>query len=154
TCHSFGRQLTLAGQSEKAMGWHDRAIRTLETALRRDPQNAEAKTVLCYTRVMRAHALTDLQRYAEAMADWNIALGLGKADARFVRVLRAQTVAQSGDHAAAAAELGAMAKPEQAELPAWEVASAYGWAMNAAARDDKLSPSQRQQSLDDYAGVI
>src|SRR5262249_441946 len=67
------------GKPQAALDNLDRAIRTLEPVLAKNPQLAQAHQCLCFTFGYRALTLNELGRPAEAVRDWDRAIELGKA---------------------------------------------------------------------------
>ena len=75
----------LAGRRFHAAAWKaqfallplDRAIRSLELVLAKEPQQADARRCLCYAHAYRAQAMEKLTQPADAVRDWDRAIELG-----------------------------------------------------------------------------
>ncbi len=80
-----------------SLDWFDRGIRILKAALEPNPTKTLVRNSLSKCHAGRAIALDKLQRYAEALIDWNIALELAPPDrVRMYRIQRAESLLKAG----------------------------------------------------------
>ena len=142
-----------SGTGEAALKTFAQAIATLTAVLRKEPQHARAKTMLSNTYCSRADVLAALARHAEAVADWDQALPLTDGRGRDpIRAARAYSLATTGDHTGAMAEVRAVARekspdPENFYRLSWACAAA----VLAAGKDDRLSAGERANRAEQYA---
>jgi serine/threonine protein kinase len=154
TSHNLGRRLSNAGEPERAMEWHDAAIQILNELLRRIPDSQETKATLCYAHAMRANSMGQLGRHADALNDWDRAIELDPKPGGLLRVLRARTLALSGDHrgAADAARLIGSEGSPAADF-CYNLACVYALSI-AAVDGDRIRPTdERQGAKDEYCAV-
>jgi serine/threonine protein kinase/tetratricopeptide (TPR) repeat protein len=84
-------------QPDEALQWYARSIDTLENVLRQLKVDTTAQQFLRNAHVGRARMLEDLQRYAEALKDWDRALELApEPDRPLLLMDRAVNRAQAG----------------------------------------------------------
>jgi len=113
TEYNMGSLMRDSSELQLACTWYARAVATLQSVLRREPRHTTAREALRNTREGRASALTRLGRYADALAEWDLAIELDHGSGRDrLRLGRANTLAQSGDHVRATAEADALADVE------------------------------------------
>jgi tetratricopeptide (TPR) repeat protein/tRNA A-37 threonylcarbamoyl transferase component Bud32 len=145
--------LQKTGKVEAAVATHAQAIRTLEGVLQKEPQHAPAKIWLCSAHRDRALALRELDRYAEAIHDWDLALALDNGRrGDMIRALRAEAMACMGDHARAMAEVQTIAQNKSIELRNfYRLAWACSAASVAAQKDANLPPDEREKWAEQYA---
>src|SRR5262249_12525249 len=102
----FGTLMYETGRTEVSLEWYAKAIRTLRAVLGRDQRLVAARAFLQNSYHGRAEALTQLKRYADALLDWDHALGLAEGPTRTpLRVQRAYTLVRAGHHAEGVAEV-------------------------------------------------
>jgi tetratricopeptide (TPR) repeat protein len=129
------------------------AIGTLEAVLKKEPQHARTKFILCMAYWERALVLAMVARYSEAVESWDRALVVSDGrDRNQLRALRADPLARTGDHAAAMAEIQAIAQdpsvhPDNFYRLAWACCAA----VEVVGNDKQLSPDVRAQRAEDYA---
>jgi serine/threonine-protein kinase len=138
---------------EAALDWFDRAARTQEAVLQRQPGHAEARECLGYVHAGRALALYQLQRDREALPEWDQALEFAEGGTRDVwRMQRAITLNRAGDHARATAEAEALA--EKSSLPTlnlYTLACIEARAVGVVLKDEQLATEERQKLAEQYA---
>jgi tetratricopeptide (TPR) repeat protein len=151
TCHNLGRRLSLDGNAQKALEWHDAAIDVLNQLHGRLPENEPTKVTLAYAHAMRANSLSLLRRHSEALIEWDLALKIhGKGDP-LTQVLRARTLAHCGEHRGAvnaADAIGSTGSPSPDVYV--NVSCVYGVAIAAVDKDLTQSTDQRQRVKDEY----
>lgn len=76
---SFGFLMWRSERPAEAVGWCDRAIQTLGSVLAKEPRLATARDVLSNSHLVRAEACMKLQRFAEALKDWDRSIELQPA---------------------------------------------------------------------------
>jgi tetratricopeptide (TPR) repeat protein len=105
----FGNLLLHQGQAQAAVPWLDKAIARFQTVLAKDRRLTTARAFLSNTHWNRASALMQLNRYAEAIRDWDQAIELDDGSERNgFRLQRAGCLAQIGEHVRAVAEANAL----------------------------------------------
>jgi hypothetical protein len=97
--------------------------------------------------------LGELENHAEALAEWNRALELddGSYQDR-LRLQRAVSLAKLGEHAQATAEANALAN--QKSVPGqvlYDLACIFSLSSTAARQDPRLSPTEQDQRVEQYA---
>jgi serine/threonine-protein kinase len=144
---------TEQGRWQTALRWLNQAVGKLEAALRKVPRHARARQDLATAYARRARALNCLGRYAQALEDYERALGLDlKGEHSRLRVDRAATLARLGKYIQATREVQDLVEPQG--VPAglhYDVASVYALAAGAARRDPGIDPAQREKQAVQYA---
>jgi tetratricopeptide (TPR) repeat protein len=138
---NLGNLQFATARPDGALDSYVRAIRTLEAVLRQDARHALSQEFLSKSLGGRAQVMDQQQRHAEALPDWDRAMQLpGEEPWRdFVRFRRALALAQTGDHARAAAEAEALAGRKTATAEdLYNLACVCALSATAAARDDRL----------------
>jgi serine/threonine protein kinase/tetratricopeptide (TPR) repeat protein len=137
---NMGAVLSEVGRPEEALTWLAKAIATLGELPTREPGPPTARQFLCNSLVARAQALDKLQRYPEALQDWDRALALEEGPRRvFFRRDRAATLARAGRHAEAVAEANALAEAKDLKgATLYDLACTCALAAAAVKEDAKL----------------
>jgi serine/threonine-protein kinase len=105
TYGNLGNVRQESGQPEASLDWYAKAIARLEPVLGAEPRMVRARHSLRSAHRERARAWTRLGRHAEALRDWDRALELEPGpDRNDLRLQRALTLVQLGEHIRAAAE--------------------------------------------------
>ena len=73
---NLGLVLKIMGEPQASLVWFAKAIAALEPVLKRVPRLAKAREHLIQTHWFRADALDSLERYADAVRDWDRAIEL------------------------------------------------------------------------------
>ena len=81
TCLTLSGILSSKGRYAEALPWAEDAISRLEAAVQKDNAQKANKTNLAFARRARAEILTELGRYADALAAWDAALARGRRQA-------------------------------------------------------------------------
>jgi tetratricopeptide (TPR) repeat protein len=135
-----------AGQLEESLAWCRKSIPILEAARTRDPTSANLLRVLRNTSRSEAESLTRLGRHAEALPAWDRAIRSATGDTRDeLRLLKAQTLARSGDHARAVAEVADVPTGTVPGLFDFLTAGVYALASTAAHDDTSLDTTVRDR---------
>jgi tetratricopeptide (TPR) repeat protein len=114
---NLGNLLRASKQPQRALEWYDKAIATLNEALRQAPSDEPARRFLRNAHWGRARAFDDLGRPADAVADWDKAVELSPAPERAeFRANRALSRARAGQAEPAAREAEELA--HTADAPA------------------------------------
>jgi tetratricopeptide (TPR) repeat protein len=145
-------QETGAG-TEAVLGWQDKAVHTFDAVLRREPDNRQARSMLAFSLADRAERLHAASRHEAALADWDRAMQLYDGRQREqLRWPRAITLAASGRHAPAAAEVEALTKdPKSTANDLYNGACVLSLASTAAQKDAKLTEDDRKALAARYA---
>jgi tetratricopeptide (TPR) repeat protein len=151
SCCNRGRVARAEGKLKDAAKWYSRALAPLGKDRRRPPSPA-ARPVLRDAHWKRAEVLTELGRYADALRDWDQAIGLAApAQKNWFRLYRALTQARSGEHALAAHEAKILTCEMNRSAEAlYRLACVLARAAEEAARDGTLTPEHRDQAADRY----
>jgi tetratricopeptide (TPR) repeat protein len=150
---NLGEVFAQRGNHEAALKWQERTIDILKAVLRKQGDNVEARQFLVNARRGRAVSLDQLNRSAEAVAEWDRALVLANGPDRIpLRCARAISLARSGEHAKAVAEADQMARERNpAASVLYDLACVYSQSFAAAERDAKLPPLEKSKLAEQYA---
>jgi tetratricopeptide (TPR) repeat protein len=153
---NFGNVVRDGGKPEEALEWYGKAIRVLNGALETAPQHAKARESLRDCHAARAGLLGRLNRRAESLADWERALNLDVwPDHNELLLRHASDLAESGEHAKAAARAAGLAKEER--VPAaicYRLAQVFGQCMTVLQDTPKpmsLPATDKAKLSDEYA---
>jgi len=140
----YGQLLTTRGQSQAALDQYAKAISLLDETLAQNSQLAAARKFLRIAYSHRATALRRLARYDEAVRECDRALALvddavGDGSTRCeIRLSRAAALlAQTGDHARAAAETEELTRGDKVSGDDLYAATGVLALASAAAKDDE-----------------
>jgi tetratricopeptide (TPR) repeat protein len=149
----LGRVSTIKGQDEIAFTWYGQALQTLEPFHRKDPSHGMVNHLLSTVHQLRASTMDKVNRYAEALEDWEKAVELDGAGAFKSRVGRAYALAHLKQHGRAIAEINALleAKKDDAKT-VWDAACIFSLSAAAAAQDGQLPSAQQNRLQEAYAG--
>jgi tetratricopeptide (TPR) repeat protein len=106
---SVGQARLEQDDAEAALGWFTKASALLRPLHARQPRLGRVVTGLRNAYFHRADALDRLERYPEALADWDRVLELRVGDRAYDRLRRARVLALTGKVAEAVAEATAVA---------------------------------------------
>jgi tetratricopeptide (TPR) repeat protein len=149
TCVQLGNLIRDGGKPGEALSWYARVIPMLRKVLAREGDLQPAREVLCTAYQGEARALGALGRHREAAGDWAEAARLHTRSERDCRQELAYSLARTGDHAKAMAEVADLEKSAGKQGRAlYELACISALASAAAARDTGLSPAERQKEAD------
>jgi serine/threonine-protein kinase len=136
---------------QEAVGWYERAARTLRSALERNPAAANGRAFLRNALHGRGLTLARMDRPTEGLADLDEALRMDDGTMRIaLRIDRAFTLALAGDHGGATAAVGDLVARGAGGSMCWHVARVYARAAAAARRAAKLAPDERERLADRY----
>jgi serine/threonine-protein kinase len=146
----------LLGDTDKpqaALDWFAQGVETLQSVLKKQPKNSTAREYLCEVYAGRAAALSKLGRSKESVADWEQALALDNGENQMeFRAGRAEAQASGGEHARAWAEVNELTRGKSvAPEFFYPLARVCSLAAAAARRDPKLSPTEREKQIEQYA---
>jgi serine/threonine-protein kinase len=138
---------------QDALDWFNRAARTHEAVLERQPGHPDARESLWHVHAGRAMSLNQLQRDREALQEWDRAVDLAEGNSPDTwRVRRALTLARVGEHAKASAEAAVLAnKASLSSDNLYLLARALGRSAAAVLDDEQLAAEARQQLVEDHA---
>jgi serine/threonine-protein kinase len=115
TCCNLGDLLRDRGDPTASLPWFARAFDILNPIQAREPRAVTARLYLRSSHWGRAVALGRLDRYTDAIADWDRAVELSDpAERDGVRILRADARVRAGDHTTATAEADTVASTKGA----------------------------------------
>lgn len=98
SCLAHAEALQRQGRPDDALARIERAISTLNLILNHDPTNVLARELRYFAAVTRAELLTDLVRYDDSLAEWDVAIQLAPSSfADLTSMKRTRTQALSGD---------------------------------------------------------
>jgi serine/threonine protein kinase/tetratricopeptide (TPR) repeat protein len=146
----------LAGASQDLSGalqWYSRAIPMLEKALRKEPNQLDARECLSIAHEARGKVLSKLGKHDEGLRDCERSLELDSGRARLlIRVSRAQVLARSGQHARADAEATELAREGSLSgEDRYHLAVVWALACAAARNDASLAADRRRQQAEEHA---
>ena len=111
TWSNMGRLLSDEGRLEESLPWITRAIEALEIALSRDGRAAKVRTTLSIASWARAMTLCGLERYDEALKDWDRAIEVDDGHHQLeLRIKRASNLLNLKDPVRAVADAAAIAE--------------------------------------------
>jgi len=137
---------------EESLDWNTQSVTKLESVLRREPQCTQAKAELSWALMERAETLVRLKREREAREAWKRRAELGEKQSHVdLRIGRAQSLAQLGQHVAAVAEIEAMiAGGQEPQQALYSLACVYARCALAAGGDPTLPAPQREELVNRY----
>jgi serine/threonine protein kinase/tetratricopeptide (TPR) repeat protein len=149
TCGDLGDLLMSQKRPEESLEWYGKAIPLLEANLAQGASVVRSRLILRGILRGRARALTDLHRYPEALQDWARAIELEQGPAqRGLRLQRAGTLAQAGDHAKAVAEADEVTRDNQTPgSMLYNAACVYGLSVPVVKGDAKLQDQYAAKAL-------
>jgi serine/threonine-protein kinase len=133
SCCNIGMALSDQEKFEPSLPYFERAIKTLNELLVKEPRLAQAKNFLRNSHQARARVYMALGRYPEAIADWDKAVEFDPGPFRpAYRSLRALALAHTGDFGQALAQADELRKvPNLHGQPLFELACVYSLAAGA-----------------------
>jgi tetratricopeptide (TPR) repeat protein len=149
-CCNFGRFFLAGGEPGKSLEWCAKAIRILTAVYDQDRQLLQAKQFLRNSHEGRGRAYDRLQKYAEALKDWDRAVELSPPQEQpEFRAARATTRINAGQVAEAVAEAAALTKRATWSAGQWyDFACVYALASSkSAAKDKKQEYADRAMEL-------
>jgi serine/threonine-protein kinase len=135
---NFGKLVCDGGQAAASLDWFARASATLRRVLEREPRLATARLALRNVYWGRANALTQLDRHAEAVGDWEQAVALNDETAHDggLRLQRFLSLARAGQYPPATAAVEDLLRPGTADSNLlYNAACVYAVAAAQAAKD-------------------
>jgi serine/threonine protein kinase len=115
---NFGNLLSRDGEFTPALDWYDRAIDALKPLVKPGTDPSIARQFLRTAHWGRAEALDNLDRPADAIADWDRAVELSPAQEKpMVRAVRARSLVRAGKVDRGVAEADELAKPAALPVP-------------------------------------
>jgi tetratricopeptide (TPR) repeat protein len=137
---NFGYLVRDEGKPADSLQWFDLAIRTLKPVHEREPRDVWTKESLRDSLLGRAVAYSQLQKFAEASADFDKAIELSPPiEQGRVRAERAISHVQAGQVAEAIAEVAALTKSDEWRADAW-----YGFACVYAVASGKIADKKQE----------
>jgi tetratricopeptide (TPR) repeat protein len=154
----LGNEWRLHSQFRDALAWYAQAYAQIKRIQEKEPHRQIVRAELRDYHVGRAEALMFLTRYAEAIPEYDWAIGLDKNELRPTPFLpiyllhRAYCQAQIGEYGEATAVVKALTS--QGPVPgtlAYDAACVAGLGCAAVAGDGKHPQAERQKLADQYA---
>jgi tetratricopeptide (TPR) repeat protein/tRNA A-37 threonylcarbamoyl transferase component Bud32 len=126
-CADYAKRLRGAGKPDESLPWYGKAIAAAGKVLRDSPGDRGTRHLLLDSHVGRATTLAGLGRFADALPDWDRALGLSPPEQRrTARVGRALALAHLGRAADAVDEVAGLEKAADLDAGQWyDVACVY-----------------------------
>jgi tetratricopeptide (TPR) repeat protein len=144
----LGRLFRLQDRPAAALPWYDQALARLEPLHQREPNDVATRTLLGEVHEGRAQTLDALQRYTDALADWDQAVELAPSASRlWLQLSRARSRVQGGKAAEAVAEVVALTKDAAALGPQCCQAACVCSLASAAATDSRQREEYAGQAL-------
>jgi tetratricopeptide (TPR) repeat protein len=140
-----------AGKLKEALRWNDRAVKTLEALLAKNPGAAQVQGFTLAARGERGMTRDALGRYVEASEDYACVIELSPEgrDRDLMRVRLGLACAQHGDHTRAMKEVEELAGKSGLNASLlYSIACVASRASAAAARDPKLQTADRAMQAD------
>jgi tetratricopeptide (TPR) repeat protein len=148
---NVGARLQYLESPRDAVDWFDRALDILDSESFRELPQLNTTRVLILS--SRALALTERERYDEALADWERALEIGTPYDRDELVVgRSGTLAYRGNYRRALSEAEArIQESNPAPLTIYNMGCLYSIAVGAVQKDKSLDEAQRNELAELYA---
>jgi serine/threonine protein kinase/tetratricopeptide (TPR) repeat protein len=134
---------------EESLPWLDKAVDILERVYRQDPRFVKAREVLCLARWSRAMSLCGLDRFQEALQDWDRAIEVDDGQYQVpLRMRRISNLLNLKDHTRATAEAQTIAESKSAGAnDLYNAACAYALSVRLAADDVTRSRAYAEQAV-------
>src|SRR5262249_39398337 len=117
---NFGTLLRSMGKPAESLPWYDKAIRRLAAVHQRYPRRATPRLFLRNGHWGRAEAYDQLEKYTEAVKDWNPAIELSPPqDQASLRAGRTDSLVRAGQVADAVAEVAELARTGKWAASQW-----------------------------------
>jgi tetratricopeptide (TPR) repeat protein len=150
----MGRRLRQNGAAQEALAWFDKAQAQLEGVLRRDQGHGTAREYLKNTHSERAKALLRLDRPADALREWELALERlpDAKDRLYLLMNQAYARARLGQYeeAVALAEEH-LKRPEADKSVTYRAAELFSRAAALAGEDPRRETAERRALAAKYA---
>jgi serine/threonine-protein kinase len=148
---NLGDLLRDADRCDEALKWYARAVGVLDKVKKREP-GVNLRKLLHRG---RARTLDQQKRYAEAAAEWTVALALASGDDQAdARLRRATSLARAARHEEAMKDVAALKKSRAlTDNRLYELACAASLSSRAAQRDTRLGPQQRSRLAEQYGAA-
>jgi tetratricopeptide (TPR) repeat protein len=151
---NMGLRLSQNGEPQAALPWFDKAQAKLEEVRQRDKDNPRARTFLRNTHRNRAQALLELERPADALKEWDLALALDRTDADRAnsRTGRALALVRLGkyEEAVTIAE-EVVGRPGAETYGLYRAARVFSLASVAVAQDSRRDAAERRKLAEQYS---
>jgi len=150
--NNWGSCLLGQGKPREALPLLNDAVELGEAALKREPNYVMARRTALNTHGTRAQTYEALQRWTEAVQDWDHVIELDDSKDRWAhRVLRAMAWAAAGDHARATAEADVLLSPTTTGDGLWGLTITYARSVAAVRADRGLSSAEREKLRERYS---
>ena len=137
---NFGELIRNGGDPAASLKWFGQAIDCLQAVLDKEPRDVTAKQFLRNSHWGRAKAHDRLQKFAEAVKDWDRVIALSPpAEQLIFRASRATSRLQAGMVAEAVAEVAELTK-----TPFWPVGQWYNFACVYSVASGKIADKKRE----------
>ena len=137
---NFGNLIRAGGDPAESLKWYGRAIDCLQAVLDKEPRDVTAKQFLRNNHVGRALAHDRLQKFAEAVKDWDGVIALSPpAQQPLFRASRATSRLQAGMVAEAVAEVAELTK-----TPFWPAGQWYNFACVYSVASGKIADKRTE----------
>jgi serine/threonine protein kinase/tetratricopeptide (TPR) repeat protein len=141
------------GKNQAALDWLDQSVQTLESVLKQEPRQTDARRYLNGAYNRRVSVLNQLGRFADALRDLDRLLELAegvKSDSW--RLGCADTLARMGRHASAMTEVDKLdSQPSLSALYLYNLACVCSLCSAAARRDTALAKAEQDNRAEQYA---
>jgi tetratricopeptide (TPR) repeat protein len=140
SCCNFGHLVRDGGRAGDSLIWFDKAIATLAPVHQAEPRAVTTRLFLRNSHWGRAEAYDQLQKYAEAVQDWDRAIELSPpAEQPRLRANRATSRLKAGQVAKAVAEVEELTKASN-----WNASQWYDFACVYAVASGKLADKKQE----------
>jgi tetratricopeptide (TPR) repeat protein len=149
TYSNMGRQVGDNGELEQSLPWLAKSVAILEAALSKNQRLVKVRESLCTVRWTRAMTLAGLERYHQAMPDWDRAIEMD--DGRYqnlLRIKRASNLLHLNEYVRATADAQAIAEsPKAKDAELYNAACVYALCSRIAEADGMLAESYASQAV-------
>jgi tetratricopeptide (TPR) repeat protein len=152
TCCNLGKLIGEFGDTNAALAWYAAAIAALEPVIRHTPPPVNARVFLRNSYWNRSIIYGKVGRHPDALNDLDRTIALDESGNPAFRLRRCATLATLGRHSEATRAANEMATRQG--LPAamvYDLACIHSDCTTAVAKDETLSPAEREQLTEKYA---
>jgi serine/threonine protein kinase/tetratricopeptide (TPR) repeat protein len=149
TCSNMGRLVGDDGQLEQSLPWLKKSIEILDTAWRHNQQLIKVRESLCIAHWTRAMTLCGLERFQQALPDWDRALEMDDGRYRnLLRLKRASNLLNLKDHARGTADAQALIESSNATPEdLYNAACVFAISSQIAREDGPLAESYARRAV-------
>lgn len=153
TANNLGLLARHHGRPRESIDWFTRAVQPLNSVLKAEPQQTDARKFLAEAYGGRARSLTNLELHSEALADWDRSLEwVKKSSSPSTRLGRAATLAHLGRYREALEEVEQLTSHNrESQISLVDAARVFAAAARPVSADPTLEPEERHSRAEALA---